>query len=58
MAEPESRSRVLDYVQVGFKMFLNVTATVTSWNQEGTECSLVSVTESCTAVRAPACRRP
>ncbi|GAB4815290.1 hypothetical protein N2152v2_002336 [Parachlorella kessleri] len=27
--------------KVGFKMFLNVTATVTNWNQDGTECSLI-----------------
>jgi len=29
--------------KVGFKMFLNVTASVTGWNAEGTECSLVLV---------------
>lgn len=27
--------------KVGFKMFLNVTATVTDWNVNKTECSLV-----------------
>lgn len=27
--------------KVGFKMFLNTTAAVTSWNSEGTECSLI-----------------
>ncbi|KAK9791177.1 hypothetical protein WJX73_007611 [Symbiochloris irregularis] len=27
--------------KVGFKMFLNTTASVTSWNAEGTECSLI-----------------
>lgn len=27
--------------KVGFKMFLNVTATVTDWNANKTECSLV-----------------
>jgi hypothetical protein len=27
--------------KAGFKMFLNVTAAVTDWNAEGTECSLV-----------------
>lgn len=27
--------------KVGFRMFLNVTAAVTNWNAEGTECSLV-----------------
>ena len=29
------------YEQVGFKMFLGVTATVTNWDAEGTTCSLV-----------------
>lgn len=29
-------------LQLGFKMFLHTTATVTKWNPEGTECSLVS----------------
>ena len=28
-------------VQVGFKMFLNTTATVTNWNADSSECSLV-----------------
>lgn len=28
-------------LQMGFKMFLHTTATVTNWNPEGTECSLV-----------------
>lgn len=28
--------------RVGFRMFLNVTASVANWNAEGTECSLVS----------------
>ena len=27
--------------QVGFKMFLNTTASVTKWNSDNTECSLV-----------------
>ncbi|EFN52425.1 hypothetical protein CHLNCDRAFT_138928 [Chlorella variabilis] len=27
--------------KVGFKMFLNTTATVANWNAEGTECSLI-----------------
>jgi len=27
--------------KVGFKMFLNTVATVTNWNTEGTECSLI-----------------
>lgn len=27
--------------KIGFKMFLNTTATVTSWNTTGTECSLI-----------------
>ncbi|KAI7839104.1 hypothetical protein COHA_007109 [Chlorella ohadii] len=27
--------------KVGFRMFLNVTAAVTGWNAEGTECSLI-----------------
>lgn len=27
--------------KVGFKMFLNVTATVSNWNADGTECSLI-----------------
>jgi trafficking protein particle complex subunit 3 len=28
-------------MQVGLKMFLNTTATVTNWNNTNTECSLV-----------------
>ena len=28
-------------LQVGFKMFLNTTASVTKWNSDNTECSLV-----------------
>lgn len=27
--------------QVGFKMFLGVTASVTNWDSEGTSCSLI-----------------
>lgn len=27
--------------QVGFKMFLNTTATVVNWNADNTQCSLV-----------------
>lgn len=34
-------SSVIAYEQVGFKMFLGVTATVTNWDAEGTTCSLV-----------------
>ena len=44
-----SSTRLLHFViglenidlQLGFKMFLNTSVTVTSWNAEGTECSLV-----------------
>ncbi|KAK8940682.1 putative potassium transporter 11 [Platanthera zijinensis] len=32
---------LLNVGQVGFKMFLGVTATVTNWDAEGTSCSLV-----------------
>jgi len=34
-------------VQLGFKMFLNTSASVTNWNSEGTECSLVSLHGEC-----------
>jgi hypothetical protein len=37
-------------LQLGFKMFLNTSVTVTNWNGEGTECSLVR------AVPLPAAR--
>lgn len=29
------------FTQVGFKMFLGVTASVTNWDADGTSCSLV-----------------
>jgi len=29
------------FIQVGFKMFIGVTASVTNWNAEGTCCSIV-----------------
>lgn len=29
------------YEQVGFKMFLGVTASVTNWDAEGTTCSII-----------------
>jgi hypothetical protein len=29
------------FIQVGFKMFLGVTASVTNWDAEGTCCSIV-----------------
>lgn len=35
------QGRIVTNTQVGFKMFLNVTATVTDWNTNKTECSLV-----------------
>jgi hypothetical protein len=39
-----TRARARPALQVGLKMFLGVTASVTNWNQEGTECSLVGET--------------
>ncbi|KAI0498974.1 hypothetical protein KFK09_019873 [Dendrobium nobile] len=47
LEEVEEVNKQLDQIliismkQVGFKMFLGVTATVTNWDVEGTTCSLV-----------------
>lgn len=36
-----SSNRLCVITQVGFKMFLGVTASVTSWDAEGTCCSII-----------------